>query len=84
MNLKRRKRLRKGLLKTGEIAKRSNLLPSCIKYYVRLGLLDVYGRTQGNFRLYRKKETLEKLQKIKFLKAQGMSLKMIKEKIKRR
>ena len=81
MNLKRKERLKNGLLKTGEIAKAAYLLPSCVRYYTKLGFLNVYSRTQGKYPLYKKEETLAKLKRIKALKAQGVSLDEIKKKI---
>ncbi len=81
MNLRRKERLKKGFFKTGEIAKEAGVLPSCIRYYTKLELLDVHSRTQGNFRLYKRKETLERLNEIKSLKAQAMPLKIIKERL---
>lgn len=81
VHLKRKERLKNGLLKTGEIAKKAGVLPSCVRYYAKMGLLDIYGKTQGKYRLYNKKETLEKLHKIKRLKVEGASLKIIKKKI---
>ncbi|MFH1479157.1 MAG: MerR family transcriptional regulator [Candidatus Omnitrophota bacterium] len=81
MSLTRKERIGKGLLKTGEIAKEAGLLSSCVRYYTKLGLLDVHSKTQGKFSLYKLKETLERLRKIKDLKMQGRSLDIIREKV---
>ncbi|MBN1354291.1 MAG: MerR family transcriptional regulator [Candidatus Omnitrophica bacterium] len=78
-NLKRKDRLKLGLLKLGEIASRTNTLPSTIRYYSNLGLLKISGYTQGKYRLFKKDETVARVLKIKELKQRGLTLGEIKK-----
>lgn len=80
-NIKRKERLKLGLLKLGEIAPKAGVLPSAIRYYSNLGLIKVSDYTQGKYRLFNEKETLERMAKIKDLKNKGIILDDIKKKI---
>lgn len=80
-NLKRKERLKAGLLKLGEIAEKTNTLPSTIRYYANIGLLNVADYTQGKYRLFKKDETIRRMMRIKDLKNQGIGLDEIKKKI---
>ena len=82
LKLKRKDRLKLGLLKLGEIAALAGLLPSAIRYYSDLGLFKVADYTQGRYRLFKKDETLARMAKIKELKGKGLTLDKIKEKLK--
>lgn len=75
------KRLELGLLKIGELAERSGVPISTIKYYTDLGLLRVQDYMSGGFRLYNEKESLLRLKRIRELAEQGYSIKEIKENI---
>lgn len=80
-NMKRKDRLRVGLLKLGEIAAHTNNLPSTIRYYSNLGLLKISDYTQGKYRLFKKDETLARVAKIKEMKREGLTLVEIKKKL---
>jgi len=71
-------RLKRGLLTVGEIAKFCGVLPSTIKYYTSLGLIDYETRTSGGYRLYNKDKTLRKVEEIRRL-TQRPNLGMLKE-----
>ena len=81
-NLRRKERLKLGLLKLGEIAALTKHLPSTIRYYSNLGLLKISDYTQGKYRLFKKDETLAVMARIKALKEKGLTLGEIKEKLK--
>ena len=55
------------LIKIGEIARESNLLPSTINFYTREGLLPEDARSIGGYRLYHRERTIERLKKIQYL-----------------
>ena len=82
LKLKRKDRLKLGVLKLGEIAALTGVLPSAIRYYSNLGLLKVSDYTQGKYRLFKKDETLARMARIKELKARGLTLDKIREKLK--
>ena len=81
IKLKRKDRLELGLLKLGEIAPLAGVLPSAIRYYSNLGLLQVSEYTQGKYRLFNKEETLDRMAKINEFKEQGLALDEIKVRI---
>jgi len=81
VNLKRKERLKLGLLKLGEIAPLAGVLPSAVRYYSNLGLLKVSDYTQGKYRLFKKDETLARMAKIKELKSKGLTLDKIKKEV---
>ena len=72
-------RLTKGLLKVGEIAKKAGVLPSTVRYYTEIGLLKPVDYTPGGYRLYREKETLDILRRVKEIKDNRLTLKEIKK-----
>lgn len=78
--LKKKDRIKTGLLKSGEIATLAGVLPSTIRYYSRLGLLEVSEYTQGEYKLFKKTKTLAKLAKIKKLKSKRLTLDEINKK----
>ena len=81
-NLTKKERLKRNLLKLGEIAEIVNVLPSTIDYYSDIGLLKADDYTQGRYRLFKKDETLARMAKIKELKGKGLTLDKIKEELK--
>ena len=66
----------KDLIKIGQLAKIVQVLPSKIRFYIKEGLLEPVGRTNGGYYLFNKQTTLqrlkliEKLQKNRFLPTQ--------------
>ena len=62
----------------GELAARSGITPDALRYYERLGLLQVPQRTRGGFRVY-SAETLDRLQFIKQAQTVGLTLQEIGE-----
>ena len=80
-NLKRRDRLKAGLLKLGEVAEATNSLPSTVRYYSNLGLLKISDYTQGKYRLFKRSDTLARMSKIKELKNKGFTLEEIKKRL---
>ena len=81
VRLKRKERLKLSLLKLGEVASLTGVLPFTIRYYANLGLLKVSDYTQGKYRLFKKDETLARMAKIKELKNRGLTLERIKNKL---
>jgi len=69
----------KHLLKISEIAKKSGVLPSTIRYYTDIGLIKVKGTTEGGQRLYSEEEVISILRKIKWFSQKGYSINKIKE-----
>jgi len=80
-NLSKRERLKKNLLKIGEVAKMVGILRSCVDNYADIGLLKVADYTQGKYRLFKKDEVLARMAKIKELKDKGLTLNEIKERV---
>ena len=80
-NLTKKERLKRDLLKAGEIAKKAGVLYTTIDYYVNIGFLEVADYTQGKYRLFKKEETLARMAKIKELKNKGLTLERIKEEL---
>jgi len=75
-----RKRLSpQDLLKTGEMARLAGVLPSTIRYYTEIGLLETAATTPGGQKLYRKDDTLRKVQIIKNIERQHLPLQTIKK-----
>lgn len=75
----RKKSSPRGLLKIGEMAKLVGVLPSTIRYYTKLGLLEVAGTTPGSQRLYDKEDTLTKVRMIKNIERQHLPLQTIRK-----
>lgn len=80
-NLTRKQRLKRNLLKVGEVAKIAGVLTSTIDHYADIGLLEVGDYTRGKYRLFKKGEILAQMAKIKELKNKGLTLKQIKGKM---
>lgn len=70
-----------GLLKISEIAECANVLPSTIRHYTDLGLIQYAATTEGGHRLYHETETLLQLARIKRLAARGLALPEIKSQL---
>ena len=58
---------KKKLIKISELAKKAGVLISTIDFYVRQDLLKPVSFSQGNYRLFNKRESLKRLKKIKEL-----------------
>ena len=67
------------LLKIGEMAKLAGVLPSTIRYYTEIGLVEPAGTTPGGQRLYDKEDTLSRVRMIKNIEKQCLPLQKIKE-----
>lgn len=67
-----------GLLKAGELARRTGLTRQSLHSYVQLGLLRPVSATKGGQRLY-DESAEERIALIRKLSAQGYSLKDIRE-----
>lgn len=65
------------LYRIGEIAKLSNINPRTIDFYTKVGLLKVTKRENNKYRLYND-ETIERLERIEYLKKNKNSLEEIK------
>ena len=79
----RDERLKKGLLRVGELAERAGVLSSTIRHYTNVGLLYPASATPGGHRLYEDEESLARLREIKKINSQRPSLAQIKERIDR-
>ena len=66
-------------VKISEISQKAKVLPSTIRHYTDLGLIEVTDRTDGGQRLYDEEETLNQLAKIKHLSSRGLTLTQIKD-----
>lgn len=71
----------KELLKISEIAAEAKVLPSTIRYYTDIGLLEISGETPGGHRLYEKEKALRIVNKIQFLSQQGLTMEEIKKEL---
>ena len=75
-----RKKLPRGdLLKIGEMAKLAGVLPSTIRYYTEIGLVEPAGTTPGGQKLYDKEDTLSRVRIIKNIEKQRLPLQKIKK-----
>lgn len=68
-------------VKISEISQKAKVLPSTIRHYTDLGLIEISDRTEGGQRLYDEEKTLSQLAKIKHLSSRGYTLAQIKEAI---
>jgi len=75
----RKKSPPKDLLKTGEVARLAGVLPSTIRYYTEIGLLEPAGTTAGGQRLYSKEDALSKIRMIKNIERRHLPLQTIKK-----
>ncbi|MBU2614613.1 MAG: response regulator [Elusimicrobia bacterium] len=71
------------LLRISEIAKKAGVLPSKIRYYTDMGLLNVADQTEGGHRLYNEQEALQKLNIIEFHSKKGLTIDKIKAELER-
>jgi len=69
----------KDLLKVGEIAKLAGVLPSTIRYYTGIGLLEAAGTTPGGQKLYSREDALNRIRMVKNIERQHLSLQTIKK-----
>ncbi len=75
-----RKKLPRGnLLKIGEMAKLASVLPSTIRYYTEIGLVEPAATTPGGQKLYDKEDTLSRIRMIKSIEKQHLPLQTIKK-----
>jgi MerR family copper efflux transcriptional regulator len=65
-------------LRIGELAKQVNVANSTIRYWTKEGLIDVADKTASGYQLY-SSETIERIKRIKELKAQRYTLSEIKD-----
>ena len=75
----RKKSPPKGLLKIGEMARLAGVLPSTIRYYTQIGLLEPAGTTAGGQKLYDKEYALSKIRMIKSIERQHLPLQTIRK-----
>jgi len=66
-------------IKVFEIAQKAKVLPSTIRYYIDLGLIEIADKTIGGQHLLDEEKTLKILEKIKYLSFKGHKLNQIKE-----
>ncbi|RLD16050.1 MAG: hypothetical protein DRI36_06245 [Caldiserica bacterium] len=83
VEMDKKERQRRGLLKIGEVAKLCGVPKSTIRYYTDMGILKYVARTPGGVRLYPARETLMKMEMIKSLNKRRFTLKEIIEKLKK-
>ncbi len=73
---------RRNLVKIGRLAKKANILPSKIRFYVQEGLLKVANRTNGGYYLFDEQSALKRLKLIeKMQKEQRLRLHEIREEL---
>ena len=73
---------RRNLVKIGRLAKKANILPSKIRFYVQGGLLEVADRTNGGYYLFDEQSALKRLKLIeKMQKKQRLRLHEIREEL---
>lgn len=72
-------RLKNGLLKIGEIAREAGVLPSTVRYYTDMGLLEIADRTAGGQRLYDRESTLKKIEMIRMNEKRRLPLETLKK-----
>jgi len=77
-------RLANGLLKIGEIAREAGVLASTIRYYTDMGLLRVVAITPGGYRLYDRRDTMERIHTIKTINGRKWTLAEIKQELQKR
>ncbi len=65
----------------GELVRLTGMRYSTLKYYTEEGMLPFEQQEENLTRRYRREETLKRLEEIKRLKALGMSVSEIKEKL---
>ena len=65
------------MLKIGELSKITNIAHSTLKYYLEIGLLNPDNKTSSGYNLFNKETVIQRLDKIKELKAERYSIKEI-------
>jgi len=75
----RKKLSSQDLLKIGEMAKLAGVLPSTVRYYTEIGLVEAAGTTPGGQKLYDKEDTLSRIRIIKNIEKQRLPLQTIKK-----
>lgn len=65
------------LYRIGELAKMTNISPRTIDFYTKVGLIKVTTREKNKYRLYND-ETIERLERIEYLKKKKNTLEEIK------
>ena len=66
------------LLKIGEMAKIAGVRQSTLRYYTDIGLIKVADYTPGRQKLFDKEDTLKRIQIVKKISRQKLSLETIK------
>ncbi len=69
------------LITIGKLAKNAGVLPSTVRYYVKEGLLKVVDYTPGGFFLFDRESALKRIERIKSLKVQRLTLAEIREQL---
>ncbi len=77
--MSRKKTPREDLVKIGEIAKLAGVLPSTVRYYRQIGLVEAAGTTPGGQKLYDKEDTLSRIRMIKKIEKERLPLRTIKK-----
>ena len=77
----RKMRIELGLLKVEEITREAQVLNSNVRYYTEIGILKVKEMTDGGYRLYDKKDTLQRLNLVRQANEGYLSLSEIKARI---
>ena len=70
------------LIKTGQLAKLADILPSKVRFYVKEGLLSPTDYTAGGYHLFEEKGALERLDEIRRLQVvERLAIVEIREKL---
>ncbi len=75
------KKSKNGLLTVSEIAQEAGVLPSTIRYYSNIGLLRVTQYSPGGFRLFARGDTVRRINEIKKIVGQRITLEEVKRRI---
>lgn len=67
-------RMEIGLLKIGEIAREAKIHKTTVRHYTEIGLLKVRELTEGGYRLYDRRDTLERLMMVRAVSGGYMNL----------
>ena len=71
----------KNLLKISEIAEIAGVMPSTVRYYTDIGLLNFAGETPGGHRLYERDYAIARINRIQFLNKKGVKMIDIKKEL---
>ena len=69
------------LVTIGKLARHAGVLPSTVRYSVKEGLLQVTDHTPGGFFLFDRTDALKRIERIKALKDQRLTLAEIREQL---